>query len=838
MAKNDTKSKKDEKETAKVDSNLSMFDKAAKSVFTLMDKGYDDREVLDVKDRKVRDILNRELDIAKGVSQGSIVDFISSMNLNNSPNGMQNKNSDGLDPATNELFTRNINDIFMYFKDMYANRFLEMSDLKFISKFLPSLGEAVRTVLDGITSSDDLSETINRQIVLPEGIAEEDRAAIELEIERQEDSLKLLPKLKNVVYKNTLVTGMYYVYAVSYNRIFEEYSKIKTKETHGIQDDLSSQFGGKMNKKNAENAGFGSFKNAQNNIVVKEGYNIGENCVIDLTEAMENVRDILSTSDRIDAKDDKKLKRLDKATIDSTINAFMDQMPTITMEASNVYMEAIDEISVIAENQDAMEAFIYNISKKMKDGEGDNSNIPENNNPLELSVPDGTYGTNKRTGGEKFEIQGTYIKYISAKELIPLKVFDQVIGYYLIHPRSRKKDAITTAGEVSGINSIGNTLFSAVNIGETKKHDAINRIVDTISDGILNSFNKKWVTDNIEYKKLIADCIIANGLTDKDYNIQFIPADDIIPFIIQEDEQGFGTSMLADSLFSSKLQLSMVVTRLLNYINKTGNKTIAHVHRGPVNTFDSNQIQRIIRDLQDQDVTFNDLLSPNLVFNKFNRDGNMVIPTARDGTKVIELETQEGQNIDMTPDYEKELDKMTMLGSGVPPAVMEQWESIDFSKQVVSSHIKHAGRIATYQADLEDPTTLLYKKIIANSNLTDEHKIICSQGLEIKLPRPKVLKNMNNSDFLSTILQNAESLADTQLGRETIADTEKNPNGPRVKEILMKKIVQKDTPFFDWEGIQHLEEEARIEVEKEVMSRAKKEDDTEAPGSGMGDDIM
>ena len=52
---------------------------------------------------------------------------------------------------------------------MYKNRFLEIDDLRFISKFIPALGEAVKTTLDSLVSSDNIAETVNRKIKLSEG---------------------------------------------------------------------------------------------------------------------------------------------------------------------------------------------------------------------------------------------------------------------------------------------------------------------------------------------------------------------------------------------------------------------------------------------------------------------------------------------------------------------------------------------------------------------------------------------------------------------------------------------------------------------------------------------
>lgn len=789
-------------------SDLSMFDRAAKSIFSVLDNGYNDKLLLNSKDQKFRGILNRELDIAKGYSQGSIVDFVSSMKIGKEKT--KESQLSNLNPSTNDLFTKNINDIFSYFQDLYRNKFLEINDLKFISRFIPALGEAVKTVLDAIVSSDNIAETVNRTIDLPAGISKEDEVAIRNEIIRIEKETKLLKRLKTIVYKKALVTGTHYVYAVSYDRIFEEYDILKKREKNGISNLNKNQFGNYVNK--------------DNNGKVSESYILGD---IDISPAMENVHELLANSEIVNSHTAGQTK-LSSIEIQNMMDNFYNSLPKIICESSSIYTDAIDDLLSMMECEGVKESYTAVMEKKMK--RGDDTNNALEHNPLELKIPDGTVGTYKdKIRPSKFNVHGTYIKYIDSKNIIPLKVFDQTIGYYLIHPKAKRN--MNSAGEVTGINSIGNTLFSAVNIGEAKKHDAVQRIVDSISEGIINNFDKRFVTKNANYKKLIADVIIANGLTDKDYNIQFIPESDIIPFTIQENEDGFGESILSDSLFPAKLLLSMIVTRMLNYINKTGNKTIAHIHRGPVNAYDSNQLQRVIRDLQDQDVTFNDLLSPNLVFNKFNRDGNMVIPTSRNDNRLVEFETQEGQQIDMNPEYEKELETMAILGTGVPSVIMEYAGSADFAKQLVSANIKFAGRVASLQSDLEEPTTLLYKKLCENSNMTDAQKVVCAQSLKIKLPRPRVLTNSNNNEYISNIVQIAESIADAILGRDTVVNTDINPDGPRIKEKLMLRIIKKDTPFIDWEDLEKMVEDVVLEVEEEKLKRPQKED---ASGNNSG----
>ena len=94
------------------------------------------------------------------------------------------------------------------------------------------------------------------------------------------------------------------------------------------------------------------------------------------------------------------------------------------------------------------------------------------------------------------------------------------------------------------------------------------------------NFSNKFVNKNADFKKLIGDCIVANGFVNNAFQIQFIPAKYITSFTVNETEEGNGTSILQDALFPAKLLLSLLISKLLFYMNKIGNKTIAYIRKG------------------------------------------------------------------------------------------------------------------------------------------------------------------------------------------------------------------------------------------------------------------
>jgi len=731
------------------DKDINALDQVAKKMLSLVDSSYNERSLLDNRSARFRAIMDRELELSKGVSGGSIVDFVSSL----IPQNNGNKTVEKLDVNNDALFTKNVSDIFGYFQDLYKNRYIEMTDLKFIAKFIPALGEAVRTTLDAVVSSDTISATINRGIKLPKACSNDDKALIMTEIERMEKELHLLAKLKNVVYKKTLVTGQYYVYAVAYSELFNSYETMREKKT------AEPSLFGMTHQKNGLKG-----KATENNTRL-----FGD---IDLSPAFESMGTIFAN--------DKEVKPDDIKNICSNMESVL---PNIYINTDIYLSEAMEGTKVI----DTAKLF-SKYDKTNKDSDktinGDNLNV----------TVDGTKGVDevKSASAGKHNIPGTYIKYIDSKNIIPVKALDQLVGYYVIHPSTKKNKS----GGKNGQSSLGSSLFSSINASERKKEEAIDNIVNTISDGIMSNFSDKFTSENTKFKKLIADCIISNGLVDNDYNIQFIPAEYIYEFKINETEEGYGESILSDSLFPAKTLLSMIVTRMLNYINKTGNKTIAHIYKGPIDAYTTNQINRVVRDLQDSNITFNDLLSPNTVFNKFNRDGNIAIPTTNSGKKLVEFETQEGQNIDMNPEYENKLEQMAILGTGVPAVIMEYEGQADFAKQIVSANIKFAGRVTTIQSDLEDPTTRLYKTLVVNSALSDNLKSICEAGLEFKLPAPKVLVNGNNNDYIRSSIETATSVADIYVSQDSTL-----PKAKEIKDELTLAIVKETALFFDWDKV-------------------------------------
>lgn len=775
---------------------VNALDRVAHKLLTTIDAGFNEREVLSAKDRRIQDIIDSELTLAQGVSQGSIIDFVASMASNNTKH--QSRNTLG-DIDSSEIFTQDLSNIFGYFQEQYKNRYIELADLKFITKFIPAIGEAVKTTLDSIVGSDDMTTTITRNLVFNDAMTEEEKARVTSEIERIETEEKLLKRLRNVVYKKTLVAGQHYVYCPPYSELFQEYDRLL--KAGVIKNGIIVRE--PQNARKATGVGKNSGFNLDNTTIlapVKEAVNI------------DSIMESFTNSNLFDKSELKSMENNLKAgnlSITTTDSYFMD--------------DAIESLAALERYDDIYKSDLSGYATAF-------GGIGALNEDF-YNTSDGTIDPNAK--GSKFNTVGTYIKYIDASKIVPVKVYNQIVGWFHVHDMTASKKMRSMNNQDNMLIGSVN-LFANINMNDNKKESAVRMITDVISDGILSNFDKKFVNNNQEFKKLIADCIVANGMINNNLNIQFIPAHHIVPFIINENEDGFGESILSDALFPARLLLDLLISKLLLYMNKSGNRTLAFVRKGPIDVSSSNHIQRVLRQLQEANITFGDLLSTNLSFAKFAPYGNLQIPTARNGDRLVDFETQEGQQVDLKPELEDWLEKMAIMGTGVPSVILEYTDAADYAKSLVTANIKFAGRIATLQSDLEEATTDLYKRLIINSSLEQDLKNKALRGFKFSLPRPRVISNANMSDYLGSMQQVAQTLADLYLGQDDGSDE----NAQKVRNKFIRDTVIDHLPIIDWNSAKERYENAKLEVIKEKEIKDNMENPEDVANANLDDSLL
>ena len=479
------------------------------------------------------------------------------------------------------------------------------------------------------------------------------------------------------------------------------------------------------------------------------------------------------------------------------VKNFTQNVATVECIDSTIPFNVLEEMPNLAKNLGLTEDVRYAFDKCTAAVETDST--------YSATASDGTFSANIKTNGKletadkkhknKFNVTGTYMKFIDAKNMIKIKILDEVVGYFYVDSKKINKTK-------------ANVTFSNAEWTNINKQSTIERISNMLASKVAKQFSAKFVSDHIVFKKLIADCIMANGVVNTQYRIQFIPKDDVFEFKINEDSKGDGTSVLKDSLWPAKLLTSIRIRKTLNYVNKSADKTIAYVRKGTADVSGRNQAQRVLRNIQESNITFGDIIGDSsLMFHKYAADGNILMPVSRSGNKLVEFERMEGQVVDMSTEYEKELENQALLASGVPPLLIEQANQADFSRAFTTAHVGFAGIVAGLQSDLETPLTALYKRIVENLDIDDRLKTLASNTLEIKLPRPRALSITSGNEILENTARFAEQFTNLKYGEVTEDNKE-------FIQAVRYAIVKSNAPFIDWTALEEIADNVQMEKEK------------------------
>ena len=108
---------------------LKFLDITAKKLISTIDPGYEEKQLMSEKDNRIQNIINGELELRKGISQGSIIDFITDA----AKDSARYQGRDPKEVDSFQMFTEDVGNLFGYFHELYKNRYVELTDLKLLN---------------------------------------------------------------------------------------------------------------------------------------------------------------------------------------------------------------------------------------------------------------------------------------------------------------------------------------------------------------------------------------------------------------------------------------------------------------------------------------------------------------------------------------------------------------------------------------------------------------------------------------------------------------------------------------------------------------------------------
>ena len=731
--------------------------------------GTDRSSDMDELNNKFQKLLNNEIGSITNRDTGDTSSFLSQLI------STTNKRTSLDELLSSQMLNLSDNDnsaLQSYIQSAYKNRFIEQNDLKEIASQLIELQEAILITRDAIISSDVVEGRMSR-ILDFDNIDDDEIDNATTVIEHMERKFKLQEKAKNFILPHCLETGEYYVYTIPYSHLFNTYMKQKAGSNRIYREStLMESFEPVSDKNNKVRNGLDVFIESCYSEFMSDGKNAG----VTKDEFSKDMSNILGN-----------------------ISICNDGVP----------------LPILEEGWSAMKYFKESVTMEA----GEDNGVPKNifaeinktNVTDELSkAAEGIHGSSYTSRKNDFkDITDCYFKLIDSTKLIPLEVMGTVFGYYYVLDDT-----------ISPLNGpVSNNLY-----GNNGNVDRQSTIIDTIATKVVSSFDKKFLKDNIKFKDAIVNCFNYYNLKENKVRFQFIPAEYITAFKIDEDENGKGTSMIKKSLFYAKLYLMLLLFKIMSIILYSNDQKINYIKQSGIDKNVANKVQEIARINQSRQINITDLFSYTALINKIGNGNTMYVPTGRSGERPIETDILAGQDIQLNNDLMEMLKNSYILGTGVPAAIVNYLNEADFAKVVEQNNTKFLGRVVNYQLDFNSGMTELYKKLMRwSTNLTDN----VIENFAFSFQPPKATSNTTKADLISQ----HQTQSDFVVG---LMYNEDDPNkGDEIKKEvkIFKQMYAEDClPMIDFDRIRELQEKAKVNyIEQKLTPKPEDGDD--------GDDI-
>lgn len=739
--------------------------------------GTDRTSDVDSLNDKFQSILSNELTGITGKEGNDITSFLSQVV---SADNKYRAGEDILNNQFNDLSGNEYSSMQSFIYDAYRNRLLQQSDLHEVSSQLIELSEAIMITRDAIISADTVEGRLNRSITF-ENIDDDEIDNYNSIVENMENKFQLLEKIKNFIIPKTLEYGEYYVYIVPYSELFNKFQQQKTR--------------------NVTNTGI---LRRFNESTVLEGFNDTkkENKLTELDMFLEDCYNKYHIRENGKYSDKKSSdNRINKDEFKSDLKNIMENIIISTDDIPIPFLEeGLESIEYINNQHNNVVTEDNTLFKKV----------------IKNNKTDGGVKISKK--GEFDDIGDCYVKMIEPTKIIPIKIMNTVLGYYYV----QDEDITPLSGAVSS-----SLYFSRFN-----EHSRQQTIIDSLAERVVQQFNKPFLKNNLKFKEAIVDCFNYYNLNENRVKMQFIPAEYIVRFKIDEDIDGNGTSMIKKSLFYAKLYLMILLFKIMSIIMYSNDQKINYIKQSGLDKNLANRVQEIARLQQSRQINISDLFSYTTLINKVGNGNAVYMPTGRSGERPIETEILSGQDVQLNNDLLEMLKNAYITGTGVPAAILNYLNEADYAKTVEQNHSKFNARVVNYQLDFNPIITDMYKRIMKWSTNIGEEKI---SNFNFTLTQPRSATANAKAELISQFNTMTEFLTGLLYPDPSQAENPDNLNA-EIREFK-KLYAREQLPMIDFDSIEELVNKAAL-LNKERKLKPDPKNGNDGDDDGLEDDSL
>ncbi len=673
--------------------------------------------------------------------------------------------SKGKDVMKNVL--NNIKSDYVNVENLNHSELLKRRDLTNICVQMPEMRDVIQVVRDGIIECNISTGEVSRSLVFENYENNETYESQAKEIEKKHN---LLMAIKNFDVPTTLMNGEFYIQLTPFSKLFAEVEALK--ETKYAK---------------------------QKNYNTMHGFKESVSLYSD-----ENVKTIMESASPITKLDTSDIHQIEKNNTKTSKYNTDSIKEDVSCLLKNIDVYNGSSIMASEMGPEAFKEFVLREYKEYNSkGDSKESNLfvesingfnASDNSDFDNIDPDDIDSKNYSS------IKGCYIKYLNPLRMVPIRIDRRVIGYYYV---TTTMDLQTNPVSPNGIIDLSFQNY-------TKDRN----LVGNLANMIIRSFDKKMLEKNVQLKNEIAEILMAHKFSEGKLSFVYIPENEVIRFVINEDEEGKGHSILEPSIFPARNYLMLNMYNMLYTLNNNTTR-VHYVKSSGLNKDYAAQIQRTMRKFQSRRITIDDIYSYSGVLNKVGGMGEMVLPAGRNDYKALETDTIAAVDNPINTEFLEQQRRQALSGTGVPHLlVINAIDEVDFAKTLEMANTRFLSTISSYKIDFNRGFTLLYQRLLKYETDLDDEVIqsfrfqfnpVKQQDLNITTD---MIQNFNN------VAEMVESIYYTKTQME-----DKDGNATPLRRRLRKALAAKYVAQLELDELDELIKTVELDAADDVLQQ-------------------
>lgn len=671
-----------------------------------------------------------------------------------------------------------LNDLKHEYVDLSAlnqSELLLRRDMYNICTQMPEMRDVIYVIRDSIIECNVATGEVSRSITFEN---HDNNAALEAQVKEIEIQHDLLMAIKNFIVPNGLMAGELYVHIVPYAKLFAELELMR-------------------DMKNINTTGFAQgFRESVPSDIVE---NFHESKSLYSDNNLKIIMESVSPITKVDSNDIYKINKSNDSNISN------DNFPKECVKNILENIHVCNGTSVMMEEMGAHALRDVIIKDYM------------NNNLVKSSSNTDHFTeaiTGSRFSGSIFgnidqddvdiknyaNIKGCYVKYLNSLRMVPIRADRKVIGYYYT---TTTMDLALNPAQPNGIIDLS-----------YQNYTRDRNLVDTLASMIIKSFDKQMLEKNIKLKNEIAEIIMAHKFSEGRLSFIYIPENEVVRIVLNEDEDGRGHGVIEPTLFPARMYLLLNMYNLL-YILNNNTTRIHYLRSSGLNKDYASQIQRQMRKLQARRITVDDVYSYQGVLNKVGGIGEVVLPAGRGDYKAIETDTIEAVSNPFNVEFLEQQRRQAISGTGVPHLlVINAIDEVDFAKTLEMANARFLSTVSSYKIDFNRGITKLYQLLMKYStNMEDD--VIHSFRFQFNAIKQQDL------NITTEMINNFNTLFETVSTVYYSKDELEDENGkPTAKQMHLRRELAKEyLPQLDFDKLDEIIKKVNVNATDDVLQK-------------------